>query len=89
MAFVARDKQENFYQELQKLNRYRITQLEIQSIYPDEEEDAAFVSVLIEFFSPSQAGVHSYNRTYRWSYDEEQKAWLVDEESPLGQTNQF
>lgn len=86
VSFVKPDHMTEFYKEVQKLAQIQISSFEAKTIFPDEEMNTALVTVLLEYFSRNGDSVVQSRRYLTWVFDEKAKAWLLDETTPFGKS---
>lgn len=84
LSYVHPDQQEVFYSQMSDMNRYRLADVEVRTLFPDQELKRAFASIYVELFSGASASVMNLNRTLAWQYDEDLDNWFLTESHPLG-----
>lgn len=86
LSFVRSDKRNRFFEEIQAIEPLAISNLKVDTIFPDEDLNEAVVTALVEYYSPQSAVLSRSRRIYKWSFDSETEAWFLEEENPLGRS---
>jgi hypothetical protein len=84
MSYVHPEKRGEFMNRVARLDHFRVSLAEVETIFPNENLTKAVVSARLEFFSPEQMGLHSIKRSFNWIFHPEAKTWLLDEKEPFG-----
>lgn len=84
LAFVTPDRQRDFYANSQALSGIQISEANIQTVFPTEDFSQAEMFLQLEVFSTSQSAVTQHQRQFIWKYDDQHKAWFLNENHPFG-----
>jgi len=84
LSFVGPQKRTEFFKNSEQLDGIHFSNIRVDTIYPDEAQEKALVTVVMEYFSPKSMNLTSAKRFFNWEYDTKNKAWYVNEAHPLG-----
>ncbi|PIR23636.1 MAG: hypothetical protein COV44_01565 [Deltaproteobacteria bacterium CG11_big_fil_rev_8_21_14_0_20_45_16] len=84
LSFVGPEKRTEFFKNSEQLEAIHFSNIRVDTIYPDETQEKALVTVVMEYFSPKSMNLTSAKRFFNWEYDSKNKVWYVIEAHPLG-----
>lgn len=87
IAYVDPESKTKFFENLESIHGLQISNLQVDTVFPDEKLDSALVTVNLEYFTPGSSELRSSKRYYSWAYKSEADAWCVEEDHPFGRSS--